>query len=337
MIYILDSFKFREGDYLMSTVLVTGGAGFIGSHIVDKLIGKGYRVIVVDNLYTGKMDNVNKRAKFYKADIRDKKLYQIFETERPEFVFHQAAQINICESINNPRFDADINIIGTINMLECCRKTNVKKIIYASSAAVYGNPKYLGVDEKHRINPISYYGISKFTPEQYIKAYNELYGLKYTILRYANVYGIRQEPKGEGGVISIFLDKMLRGEKSVIYGDGKQTRDFIYVDDITRANILALKNGDNDIFNIGTSVETSINDLFQTMNRLIGNSIALYRKTREGDILHSFFDITKSKKILEWEPKYTLYAGLNETIEYYRKIFKYKNNIMANKMIENLR
>ncbi|GAB6117189.1 hypothetical protein JCM16816_07860 [Thermoanaerobacter brockii subsp. lactiethylicus] len=198
--------------------LVTGGAGFIGSNIVDLLIENGYEVVIVDNLSTGKEEFINKKAIFYKKDIIDEDLCKIFEKEKPDYVIHQAAQIDVQKSIDNPVFDAKINVLGTVNLLECCRKSGVKKVIYASSAAVYGNPEYLPIDEVHKINPISYYGISKHTPEHYFVVYRQLYGLKYTILRYANVYGIRQDPKGEGGVISIFLDKMLKGERPIIFG-----------------------------------------------------------------------------------------------------------------------
>lgn len=312
----------------MPKILVTGGAGFIGSHIVDKLIENGDKVVVVDNLSTGNIENVNSKAIFYKIDITNKDLYKVFEKEKPEYVIHQAAQIDIQKSIKNPVYDAEVNILGTVNILECCRKYNVKKIIYASSAAVYGNPEYIGIDEKHRVNPISYYGISKHTPEHYFEVYRQLYGLRYTILRYANVYGIRQDPKGEGGVVSIFLDMMLRGMQPVIYGDGEQTRDFIYVSDIARANILALKNGDNDIFNIGTGVKTSINQLFKLMNKLIGNNLKpKYGQAREGDILHSYFDNSKAKSMLNWEPKFTLEEGLRETIEYYKERYSVKEEI----------
>ncbi|MGJ7045774.1 SDR family oxidoreductase [Thermoanaerobacterium thermosulfurigenes] len=306
-------------------ILVTGGAGFIGSNIVDLLIDNGYDVIVVDNMSTGKKENINKKAIFYNIDITDDNLYKVFENEKIDNVIHHAAQIDIQRSINDPVFDAKVNIIGTINLLECCRKYDVKKIVYASSAAVYGDPEYLGVDEKHKVNPISYYGISKHTPEHYIKVYNELYGLKYTILRYANVYGIRQDPKGEGGVISIFIDKMLSGKNPVIFGDGNQTRDFIYVKDVAMANLLALEKGDNEIMNISTNKATTINELVDVMSKIIGTHLKpIYASQRKGDILHSYLDNQKAKELLEWIPDYTLEDGLIETIEYYR--LKYTND-----------
>lgn len=197
----------------MCTVLVTGGAGFIGSAVVDLLLSNGHKVVVVDNLSNGNMDNVNKASTYYNMDITDLKLSKIFEIERPQYVIHAAAQINVEKSIQDPISDANINIMGSINILECCRRSGVQKIIYSSTAAVYGNPLYLGIDEMHELNPISFYGISKYITERYIKLFNALYGLKYTILRYSNVYGIRQGISGEGGVIPCFIMHMLKGEK----------------------------------------------------------------------------------------------------------------------------
>lgn len=300
-------------------VLVTGGAGFIGSHVVDLLIENGYEVVIVDNLSTGKEEFINEKAIFYKKDITDDDLYEIFEKEKPDYVIHQAAQIDVQKSIDNPVFDAKVNVLGTVNLLECCRKSGVKKTVYASSAAVYGNPEYLPIDEGHRINPISYYGISKHTPEHYFEVYRQLYDLKYTILRYANVYGIRQDPKGEGGVISIFIDKMLKGEMPVIFGDGNQTRDFVYVKDVAKANLLALEKGDNEIVNISTNKPTSINELVDLMNKIMNTSLEpVYKEPRKGDIVHSYLDNKKALDVLGWKPEYSLEEGLKETIEYYR-------------------
>ncbi|QXM06675.1 SDR family oxidoreductase [Crassaminicella indica] len=300
-------------------VLVTGGAGFIGSHIVDKLVENGDEVIIIDNLSTGNMENINKKAVFYEADIRDKEIDKIFEVEKPEVVIHHAAQIDIQKSIKDPMFDGDVNIIGTINLLENCKKYKVRKIIYASSAAVYGTPKYLPVDEKHRVSPISYYGISKHTPEHYIKVYAELYGIKYTILRYANVYGIRQDPKGEGGVVSIFLDLLLNGKNPTIFGDGEQTRDYIYVEDIASANVKALKLADNEICNISTNKKTTVTELFNMMRDILKSECnAIYGDERKGDIKHSTLNNEKAMKLLDWEPGYSIGEGLTKTIEYYR-------------------
>ncbi|MDK2814152.1 MAG: UDP-glucose 4-epimerase [Thermoanaerobacter sp.] len=300
-------------------ILVTGGAGFIGSHIVDLLIENGYEVVIVDNLSTGKEEFINKKAIFYKKDITDDDLYEIFEKEKPDYVVHQAAQIDVQRSIDDPVFDAKVNVLGTVNLLECCRKSGVKKIVYASSAAVYGNPEYLPIDEVHKINPISYYGISKHTAEHYFEVYSQLYDLKYTILRYANVYGIRQDPKGEGGVISIFIDKMLKGERPIIFGDGNQTRDFVYVKDVAKANLLALEKGDSEVVNISTNKATSINKLVELMNEIMNTSLEpIYAEPRKGDIVHSYLDNKKALEVLGWKPEYSLKDGLRETIECYR-------------------
>lgn len=303
-------------------IIVTGGAGFIGSNLVDRLIEEGHKVIVIDNLITGKKENVNREAKFYKMDICDEKIRDIFKNEKINVVCHNAAQIDVQKSINNPIFDGDVNILGTINILEACKEANVKKIIYSSTAAAYGEPEYLGIDENHPINPISFYGISKYTPEQYIKIYSKLYNIDYTILRYSNVYGIRQDPKGEGGVIAIFMDKLFKGESPIIFGDGTATRDFIYVEDIVEANIKALHKGSKEVFNIGTGKATSINELFYLMKKIMDIDIEVeYGQERKGDIKHSYFNISKAKEKLGWTPRFELEEGLYKTIEYYKKIF----------------
>ncbi|AGB42250.1 UDP-glucose 4-epimerase [Halobacteroides halobius DSM 5150] len=315
----------------LRTVLVTGGAGFIGSHIVDKLIAKGDRVIVVDNLSTGKKENLNPQAEFYQLDIRDD-LTEVFENYQIDYVIHQAAQIDVQQSLEQPDFDSDVNITGTVNLLEYCRQYDVEKIVYASSAAVYGQPEYLGVDEEHPVNPISYYGISKHTPEHYLKVFHQLYDLDYTILRYANAYGIRQDPKGEGGVISIFVDKFLQGEQPIIFGDGEQTRDFVYVDDIAEANLAALEHGSGEIINISCNIQTSINDLVATMNQITGLDLkTVYQGARSGDIRDSYLVNDKAQDILDWEPQYDLQTGLKETFAYYRDQYNLNQEIAATK------
>lgn len=300
-------------------VMVTGGCGFIGSHIVDMLAAQGHEVSVIDNLCTGNIDNLNPAAKFFNVDITSRELRNVFEAVKPEVVYHEAAQIDIQKSIKETVFDTTVNIVGTVNVLECCRDFGVTKIIYASSAAVYGNPQYLGVDEAHPVNPISFYGISKHTPEHYIKTFSDLYGLKYTILRYANVYGVRQDPKGEGGVVSIFLDKLLRGQQPTIFGDGEQTRDFIYVKDIAAANLAALDKGDGEIINISTNLPVTVNELFRQMKRILASSLEVaYGPERKGDILHSYLNNEKAYNRIGWKPRYTLEQGLEETADYYK-------------------
>jgi len=301
-------------------VLITGGAGFIGSNIVDGLIIEGHKAIVVDNLSTGKKENLNEKAEFYQLDIRDQELEKVFEKNEISHIIHHAAQIDVQHSIKDPLFDAQNNILGTINVLEMAKKYEVEKIIYASSAAVYGEPDYLPVDEEHSIKAMSPYGITKHTPEHYIKMYNELYDLKYTIFRYSNVYGPRQDPKGEGGVVSIFVDKMLTEERPVIFGDGEQTRDFIHVYDIVKANLLALEKGDNILVNISTESRDSVNDLVDYLNEILPYSLeAINEDARKGDILHSSLANGKAKELLGWTPDYDLRAGLEQTVEYYSK------------------
>lgn len=301
-------------------VLVTGGAGFIGSNIVDALIEKGKQVIIVDNLSTGKKENINQKAKFYQCDLRDENLAEIFKENDISHVIHHAAQIDVQKSIKDPIFDAQNNILAAINLLENCRKYDVEKIIYASTAAVYGDPDYLPVDEKHPIKAVSAYGISKYTPEHYIKMYSKLYGLKYTIFRYANVYGPRQDPKGEGGVISIFVDLMLAQKRPKIFGDGKQTRDFIHVYDIVEANLAALKKADNSLLNISTNTQSSVNELLESLNQILGSKIkAFYEDARPGDIIKSALANQKAKEQLNWSPAYNLKEGLEQTVNFYQK------------------
>ncbi|MDR5658453.1 NAD-dependent epimerase/dehydratase family protein [Serpentinicella sp. ANB-PHB4] len=300
-------------------LLVIGGAGFIGSNLVDTLLAQGHFVTVIDNLSTGKEDNIHSGAKFYYRDITDPSIIEIFKTENFDIVFHLAAQISVSYSHNHPIEDASTNILGTINVLNACLLTHVKKIIFSSSAAVYGEPNYLGIDEQHPLSPISFYGLSKLSAENYILQYAKSFGLDYTILRYANVYGKRQDPKGEGGVISIFIDHCLNNKKVKIYGDGSNTRDFIYVDDVVNANILSMKKNINAVLNIGTGKSCSIINLYALISKILNISeTPIYARAKPGDIENSFFDINKSKEMLNWSPKYALDAGLKKSILNYK-------------------
>ncbi|RAV13823.1 NAD-dependent epimerase/dehydratase family protein [Paenibacillus contaminans] len=299
-------------------ILVTGGAGFIASHLTDALVELGHEVAIVDNMSSGKKEFINWKADFYKLDITDQTLERVFQEKKPQIIYHHAAQIDVQHSLRDPVHDANVNILGTIAILELSRKYGVQKIIYASSAAVYGPPDALPVDESHPVRPLSYYGISKHTPEHYIQAYANLYGLDYTILRYANAYGIRQDPKGEGGVISIFLDKLLNGQTAVIYGDGEQTRDFVYVKDIVAANIAAMTRGSRGLFNISRNEQTSVNELLSIMNEILGiNAIPRYAPERPADIVHSRLNNEAAIRELLWKPEFSVRQGLLETCTYY--------------------
>lgn len=311
-------------------VLVTGGAGFIGSHIVDKLVKQRYAVVVVDNMHTGSEERLPADVTLHKVDIASEELGEVMEYERPDYVIHQAAQIDVQSSMNDPLYDAQTNILGTINLLVQCGKLEVKKFVYASSAAAYGHPEGWAVDEQHPIRPISFYGISKSAPEQYIRAFSELNGLPFVILRYSNVYGIGQDPRGEGGVISIFMDRILQGKSPVIFGDGEQTRDFIYVSDVADANVLALKYGNNVTCNISCNKQTTINELLELLNLISGADLdPIYLDERKGDIRHSRLENSRAIRELKWTPKYSLLRGLKETYHYYLHVNKERAPIMA--------
>ncbi|EXX84799.1 UDP-glucose 4-epimerase [Paenibacillus darwinianus] len=296
-------------------ILVTGGAGFIASHIVDALIEQRHTVAVVDKLSTGFVENINKRARFYPIDILDDALEDVFAVFRPEVVIHHAAQIDGQMSLRQPRFDAETNIIGTLNVLERCIEHKTRKIICASSAAVYGPPAAPVIREDHPIRPLTGYGISKYTSETYIRMYGEQHNLDFTILRYANVYGERQGAKGEAGVVSIFADRLLAGEAPIIYGDGEQVRDFIYVKDVVAANLQALSLGHCCTVNIGTGERTSVNRLFGFLRDLTGSGTQpVYQAERTGDIKHSCLDNTLAASVLAWRPVHTLESGLASTV-----------------------
>lgn len=302
-------------------VLVTGGAGFIGSHIVDLLIKNDYEVCVIDNLAHGKKSNINSKAKFYKIDIRDKGILDIFKNEKPEFIVHNAAQISVLKSIENPIDDADININGTLNILEAARKTDVKKIIYSASAAIFGEPEYLPIDEKHSLNMISNYGVSKHTVEHYLNVYKKLYDMDYIVLRYSNVYGPRQDSSGEGGVVAIFCEKIIKNQSPYIFGDGTQTRDFVYVKDVARANLMAIKSNKVGVFNVCTNTKISVKKLFYCIKNIIDNKDIkpIYTEKRYGDIKNSYMSYKKISDEIGWVPEYNIGRGLKETIKFYSK------------------
>ncbi len=301
-------------------ILVTGGAGFIGSWIVDFLIDEDYEIIVIDNLSTGNKENLNSKVKFYELDIRDKKLIEIFENEKPDYVFHLAAQINVRESIKNPLEDCEINILGTLNLLNCCIKTGVRKIIFSSTGgAIYGDNCKIPTPETEKENPNSPYGIAKLSIEKYLEFYKNVYDLDYVALRYSNVYGPRQNSKGEAGVIAIFIDKILSGEQPIINGTGEQTRDYVYVKDVANANLLALKL--LGIFNVGAGIETSVNEIFNRIVKEMGkngeNIKEIHGDAIKGEQLRSCLDANKLIKE-GWKINYDLNNGLRETVSYFK-------------------
>ncbi|MCL2799792.1 MAG: NAD-dependent epimerase/dehydratase family protein [Endomicrobia bacterium] len=306
-------------------VLVTGGAGFIGSNISDALIANGHKAVVIDNLSSGKKENINKKAKFYNVDIIDEtKIKAVFKKEKPNIVIHCAAQIDVRKSVSDPKYDANINILGSINILDACVENKVKKILFASSGGtIYGECKNKAPDENSFPNPLSPYGIAKHSVENYIKFYGEIYGLKYTIFRYGNIYGPRQDPKGEAGVIAIFTSRMLNNESVTVFGNGKQMRDYVYVSDVVSANVAALKKADNQIINIGTNKAVPLNDIVKIMSRLSEtDKKAVYKPKRPGELFKSFLNAKKAGKFLNWRPKVNIEEGIKKTLEYFKDDWK---------------
>ncbi len=301
-------------------ILVTGGAGFIGSHLVDDLIERGDEVVVVDNLSTGRRENVNPQTKLYELSIGDLGLADIFERERPDIISHHAAQIDLRRSVNEPLFDAQENILGSLNVIVNSVRYGVNIFIYASSGgAVYGEPQYLPVDENHQINPTSQYGVSKHTVEHYLHSYALQYGLNYVVLRYPNVYGPRQNTLGEAGVVAIFARQMLGGERPTIFGSGGKTRDYTHVSDVVSANLLAMEQGKNVICNIGTGVETSDQEIFDALAEALGyDGSPLYTSVRPGEIQRICLDWSKAERELGWRPQLSLKEGIAKTVAYFK-------------------
>ena len=302
-------------------ITVTGGAGFIGSHLVDRLIEDGHTVQVIDNLYTGNKEFVHSKAQFVELDIRDPKLYSVLEEFRPDYIFHEAAQTEVSTSMSDPMLDCDINLMGLINLLNAAVKLDVKKFLMPSSAAVYGNLDTLPLNEEMIGNPSSFYGLTKLTTEHYLRIYHETFGLLYICYRYSNVFGPRQGNGGEGGVISIFAKAIVQGSPIIIYGDGKQTRDFIYVDDVVEANILGMQHQVTGIYNVSTGISSSVNLLVDEFRNISGKDIeVVYDKPRLGDIRDSVLATDKSEKELLFTAKYNLHDGLIKTYEYFKTV-----------------
>jgi len=310
----------KEG-VVMAKILVTGGAGFIGSHVVDLFLAKGYDVVVLDDLSTGRLSNLNPRAKFYQIDIRSPNVRDVFAAEKPDCISHHAAQIDVRRSVAQPLFDADVNILGSINLIECAKDFEVKHFVYISSGgAAYGEPERLPCDEEHPVNPICQYGASKHTVEHYLYMYHVNYGLNYTVLRYPNVFGARQKAHGEAGVVAIFTGKMLAGEPVIVNGDGEQTRDFVYVGDCAYANYLALTvEHQSGIYNLGWGRPTSINEIFFALAKATGYSNPIqHGPAKMGETRHIYLDAKKAAKDLGWTLTVTLGEGLEKTMSYLR-------------------
>ncbi|MCD9026469.1 NAD-dependent epimerase/dehydratase family protein [Cohnella silvisoli] len=298
--------------------LVTGGAGFIGSHLVERLLTDGYAVHVIDDMSSGSHSYVHSDAALHILDIRSEKCRQLITLEKPDVVFHLAAQADVQRSLQEPGFDADVNIAGTLNVLEACRDGSVSKFIFASTCAVYGAMEKELLTEEDPAAPISYYGISKLTAESYIRTFHSLYGLPYTILRFGNVYGPRQTPKGEGGVVSVFTSRIFNGSPLRIHGDGAQTRDFVHVTDVVRANAAAVGLGHQETIHVSTGTRTSVNDLVRILLHLRGVPIpAIHTSAKIGDIRNSCLDNMKAFRLLRWKPQIELYDGLQHLLREY--------------------
>lgn len=301
-------------------MLVTGGAGFIGSHLVNGLLDRGYAVTVVDNLATGQLRNLNHQATFYHVELNDVRLDQIIQRERPEIVFHLAAQSSVRQSAADPVADADSNVLGTIRLLSASASEGVEKFIFSSTGgAIYGDPETIPCDEDTPVNPLTPYALSKRVGEQYLELFHNTYGLDYTILRYANVFGPGQNPHGEAGVVAIFAGMMLGGERPHIFGDGLQERDFVFVSDVVEANLAAVHRGHGRTYNIGTGEPVAIGRIYSLLREVTGfDQEPDYRPRRAGEVLKIALDPSRAAKELRWEPEVSLEEGLRRTVDHIR-------------------
>jgi UDP-glucose 4-epimerase len=302
-------------------ILVTGGAGFIASHIVDKFIEEGHEVVILDDLSTGFEKNINSKAKFVKLNIRDEKVSNLFKEEKFDVVNHHAAQMDVRRSVIDPAFDANTNILGTINLLQNSVKHGVNKFMFASTGgAVYGEQECFPADENHPTNPVSPYGISKLSVEKYLYFYFNEHKLNYTILRYANIYGPRQNPFGEAGVVAIFSTKLLNGDQPIINGTGEQTRDYVFVKDVVKANLQTLADDESDIYNVGTGIETNVSELYRLLNEIAGNGQEeKHGPAAAGEQMRSVITSDKLFNKFNWKPSTKLIDGLKETVEFFKK------------------
>ena len=302
-------------------VIVSGGAGFIGSHIADCLLGAGHEVVVLDDLSTGHVEQVPSGARFYQMELSSPWLDEMFRIEQPDAVVHQAAQASVRKSVQDPVFDAGVNVLGTVALLQASVRHKVRRFLFASTGgAIYGDSDQVPTPEAAPAVPVSPYGAAKLASEVYLKTFNALHGLSYAALRYANVYGPRQDPHGEAGVVAIFSQRLLRGEPARINGDGKQTRDFVYVGDVADANLRALTSEEVGSFNVGTGIETDVNQVFGILKELTGSQQQeMHGPPLMGEQRRSVVDASKIRRVLGWEPKTAIKDGLRATVQFFRE------------------
>lgn len=300
-------------------ILITGGAGFIASHVQDAYLAAGHEVAVVDNLVTGNKKNLNPKTKFYEVDITSPVIHEIFQSFKPDVVSHHAAQMDVRKSVLDPTYDAQVNVLGFINLLEAARRVGTQRFIFSSTGgAIYGEQEYFPADEKHPKNPASPYGLTKFVGEEYLKLYERLYGIHHVILRYANIYGPRQNPHGEAGVVAIFCQKLLSDGIPVINGDGKQTRDYVYVGDVVKANLAVLDGSLTGVYNIGTGVESDVNELAEILRNLAGKKTFEHGPAKAGEQNRSVITAALAEKTFGWKAEVKLQEGLEKTFEWFK-------------------
>lgn len=302
-------------------ILVTGGAGFIASHVADAFIAAGHDVSILDDLSSGRREQVNAQARFYQLDVQDAAVADVFRRERPEVLCHHAAQMDVRRSVVDPAFDARVNILGLINLMEQGRQHGLRRVLFSSTGgAIYGEQDVFPAPETHKTEPLSPYGVAKLASERYLFFYAATYGMSYAALRYANVYGPRQNPHGEAGVVAIFCEKLLRGEQPIINGDGTQTRDYVYVGDLVRANLAALTSDFTGAVNLGTGIETDVNTIFRLLARLCGSAAPeRHGPAKPGEQRRSVVDNSLARRVLAWRPQVTLEDGLRHTVDFFRQ------------------
>ena len=301
-------------------ILITGGAGFIGSHLADAFLAAGHEVSVIDNLSSGHREQVPARARFHEIDIRDERAAAIVSEEKPDVLCHHAAQMNVRYSVENPCYDAEVNVLGMVRLLEAARAAGTKLALFSSSGGtVYGEVDQYPTSEEHPTVPVCPYGITKLTGEHYLEYYWRIHGLRYVALRYANVYGPRQDPHGEAGVIAIFSKALLKDKPGNIFGDGLQTRDYVFVGDVVRANVASLDSDYCGPVNIGTGRETNVVELHERIARLAGKDIKpVHAAAKEGEVRRNALSYARAEKVLGWKPQVSLDEGLAQTVDFFR-------------------